>query len=194
MAISGHCREASLRNHIDCPSSVWVHVGLNKHLGFVEVIKADKDETLTWIGVIECRMSTLKSLKYSRRAIRRARHGALSGVPAILNNSIFSDALSGRPHQSQQPSFTAISYRAIFMFLWIRLSFIHKTHALSSLCSSRQVENSWVFISFNSAGFRWTFHFQILYLRQNLQANVSNSTCRTIPVCKQLQIVNFDGL
>ena len=64
-----------------------VHVGLNKHLGFVEVIKADKDETLTWIGVIECRMSTLKSLKYSRRAIRRARHGALSGVPAILNYS-----------------------------------------------------------------------------------------------------------
>ena len=23
---------------------------------------------------------------------------------------------------------------------------------------------------------------------------MSNSTCRTIPVCKQLQIVNFDGL
>ena len=133
MAISGHCREASLRNHIDCPSSEQ---------------------------------------------------------PRVFPD-IFSDALSGRPHQSQQPSFTAISYRAIFMFLWIRLSFIHKTHALSSLCSSRQVENSWVFISFNSAGFRWTFHFQILYLRQNLQENVSNSTCRTISVCKQLQIVNL---
>ena len=119
MAISGHCREASLRNHIDRPSSEQLRV-----------------------------------------------------FPDIL-----SDALSGRPHQSQQPSFTAISYRAIFMFLWIRLSFIHKTHALRSLFSSRQVENSWVFISFNSAGFRWTFHFQILYLRQNLQATL-----------------NFDGL
>ena len=41
-------------------------------------------------------------------------------------SDILSDSLSGRPHQLQQPSLTALSSRAIFMFLrdlWIRLSF-----------------------------------------------------------------------
>ena len=32
-------------------------------------------------------------------------------------SDILSDALNGRPHESQQPSFTALSSRAIFMFL-----------------------------------------------------------------------------
>ena len=52
-------------------------------------------------------------------------------------SDILSDALSGWPHQSQQLSLTALSSRVIFMFLRIsRLSFIHKTHALSSLFSN----------------------------------------------------------
>ena len=33
-----------------------------------------------------------------------------------------------RPHQSLQPSFMALSSRAIFMFRWIRLSVTRKTH------------------------------------------------------------------
>ena len=39
------------------------------------------------------------------------------------------------PHQSLQPSFTALSSRAIFMFRWVRLSLIHKTLVLNSLFS-----------------------------------------------------------
>ena len=48
--------------------------------------------------------------------------------------------VSGRPHQSLQPSFMALSSRAIFKFRWIRLSFIHKTHALNTLFSACHVK------------------------------------------------------
>ena len=44
-------------------------------------------------------------------------------------SDILSDTLSGNSHQSLQPSFAALSSRAIFMF---RLSFIQKTLALNS--------------------------------------------------------------
>ena len=50
-------------------------------------------------------------------------------------SGILSDALSGRQHRSQQLSFTALSSRSIFIFLWIRLLLIHKTYALSSTFS-----------------------------------------------------------
>ena len=78
-------------------------------------------------------------------------------------------------HQSQQPSLTMLSFqaRAFFMFQWIRLSFIHKTHASSSLFSNCLRKNLRAFISHNSVGFRWIFHFLL---------------------CKLWQIVNFDGL
>ena len=46
---------------------------------------------------------------------------------------ILSNASSGRPHRSQKAGFTALSYLAIFMLLWIRMSCIHKTHTISSL-------------------------------------------------------------
>ena len=52
-------------------------------------------------------------------------------------SDILSDALSGRPHQSLQPSVTALSPRAIFTFRWIRLSLIHKTLALNCLLATR---------------------------------------------------------
>ena len=48
--------------------------------------------------------------------------------------------MSRRPHQTKQPSVTALSSRAIFMFRWIWLSFIRKTHALSSLFSNCHVK------------------------------------------------------
>ena len=51
------------------------------------------------------------------------------------------------------------------------------------------------FMRHNSAGLHRTFHFQILYERlKKLQANGLNLTCRTISVCKLLQIVWFDGM
>ena len=60
---------------------------------------------------------------------------------------ILSDALSGRPHQSEQPRFTVLSSRAIVMFLRIRLSFIHKTQAWSSVLLVVMLKNSRVFMS-----------------------------------------------
>ena len=67
-------------------------------------------------------------------------------------SDILSHTLSGRPHQSQQPNFKALSSRAIFIFLCIRLSFLHKTQALSSLFSNCHVKNLRVFMSHNLAG------------------------------------------
>ena len=55
-------------------------------------------------------------------------------------SDILSDALSGRPHQSLQPSVTALSSRAIFIFRWIRLSLIYKTLALDCLFSTCHVK------------------------------------------------------
>ena len=106
-----------------------------------------------------------------------------------------------RPHQSLQPSFMALSSRAIFMFRWIRLSVTRKTHleqfygsVIISLFTVCHVKNLRVFVSHNSAGFYWTFHLHILYERlKELQAKVLHSTCQTIKVCKQLQSVDFDG-
>ena len=48
-------------------------------------------------------------------------------------SDILSDTLSGKSHQSLQPSFAALSSRAIFMFRWIRLSFIQK-HSPWTVC------------------------------------------------------------
>ena len=106
-----------------------------------------------------------------------------------------------RPHQSLQPSFMALSSRAIFMFRWIRLSVTRKTHleqfygsVIISLFTVCHVKNFRVFVSHNSAGFYWTFHLQILYeWLKELLAKVLHSTCQTIKVCKQLQSVDFDG-
>ena len=58
-------------------------------------------------------------------------------------SDILSDALSGK---SLQPSFAALSSRAIFMFRWIRLSFIQKTLALNSLFSTLSCEKTRVFL------------------------------------------------
>ena len=51
-------------------------------------------------------------------------------------SNILSIALSGRPPQSQQPGFFILPFWTIFMFLWIWLLFIHKTHTISSLFSN----------------------------------------------------------
>ena len=76
---------------------------------------------------------------------------------------ILLDVFGGRPHQSLQPSFKALSTRAIFMFRWIRRSFIHKTLALKSLFSTCYVTKDLrVFISHNLAEYYWTFYCQIL--------------------------------
>ena len=79
---------------------------------------------------------------------------------------------------------------------WIRLSFIHKTFALNSLFLLVMWKNLRVFMSHNSAEFRWTLILlsDSVLQTKKLQAKVWNSTCRTISVCKLLQNVNFDDL
>ena len=103
---------------------------------------------------------------------------------------ILPDALSERPHQSQQPNFTALLSRAIFMFPWIRPSFTYKTHTLSSLFSNCYVKKitcfsvprfGWISLNISLSGWK-TSGKSVKFDRQ------------TISVCELLQIVNFDGL
>ena len=72
-------------------------------------------------------------------------------------SDILPDALSGRPHQSLQPSFMALSSWTIFMFpgeFGCR-SFIK--HSLWTVCFLLVMwKNLRVFMSHNSAEFRWT--------------------------------------
>ena len=96
-------------------------------------------------------------------------------------SDIFSDASSGGPHQSLQPSFTVLSSRAMFMFRWIRLSFIPKTFALYTLFSTCHVKK---LACFYEPQFGWSsLNISLsdsVEETKNLQAKVLNSTCRAI--------------
>ena len=88
---------------------------------------------------------------------------AVLRVKKRASSDILPDALSGRPHQSLQLSFKTLSTKAIFMFRWIRRSFIHKTLALKSLFFYSLCDKDLrVFMSHNLAEYYWTFCFQIL--------------------------------
>ena len=89
--------------------------------------------------------------------------------------NIFSDALSGRPHQSLQPSFTALSSQVIFMF------------------SACHVKKNFPFYEpqFGRIWLSILLSDSVLETKK-LQAKVLNLTCRTIYVCKLLQNVKFD--
>ena len=110
-------------------------------------------------------------------------------------SDIYLDVLSWKPSQSQQLSFTELSSQAIFIFLWIRLSFIHKKHALSSLFCTHHVEK---LVSFYELQFSWiSLNISLsdsVLDTEKLQVKVSNLTCQTISIFKQLYVVNFDGL
>ena len=87
-------------------------------------------------------------------------------------------ALSGRSHQSLQPSVTVLSPRAIFMFLWIRLSFIHKTNALnkSKMCWIRPAELfQIVYFSRLWTLMRWHF-LQLLLVFFNISDYLNHSS------------------
>ena len=79
-------------------------------------------------------------------------------------SDILSDASSGKSHLSLQPSFAALSPRAIFIFRWIRLSFIQKTLALNSLFSTLSCEKTCVF-------WRWTLMVWHFWQLQSCTAN-----------------------
>ena len=88
--------------------------------------------------------------------------------------------------KSRQPSFTALSSREIFIFLWIRLSFIHKTHALSSFFFPVVTNKSLgVFVCRDSAGFHWIFHLQVLHVDQK-----ASGKCQIRPA-EVFQFVNY---
>ena len=73
-------------------------------------------------------------------AARSSWRSPVIAVKQASETDILSDVLSEKPHQSLQPRFAALSSRAIFMFRWIRLSFIYKTHALNTLFSACHVK------------------------------------------------------
>ena len=109
-------------------------------------------------------------------------------------SDILSVALSGRLHQSLQPSFTALSSRTIFMLRKIRLPFINKTHAWTVRCLifmgkklASFCEPQFGRISPNISLSDSTFE------TKKFQAKALNSTCRTMLVYKLSQNVNFDG-
>ena len=107
-------------------------------------------------------------------------------------SDIYLDVLSWRPSQSQQLSFTELSSQAIFIFLWIRLSFIHKKHALSSLFCTHHVEKLVCFyeLQISWVSLKISLSDSVLETKK-LQVKVSNLTCQTISICKQLHVVNF---
>ena len=109
-------------------------------------------------------------------------------------SDILSDALSGRPHQSLQPSVTVLSSRAISIFWWIWLSFIHETLASNCLFFTCHVKKLTCFYEpqFGRVTLNISLSDSVLETKK-LQAEVLNSTCRTIQVFKLLQNVNFDG-
>ena len=116
-------------------------------------------------------------------------------------SDILSDALSGKSHQSLQPSFAPLSSRAIFMFRWIRLSFIQKTLALHSLFSTLSYEKTCVFlwavffIFLFFIQLKFTEHFTSRFYTRDIETS-GKSVKFNLPnylVCKLSQIVNFDG-
>ena len=103
-------------------------------------------------------------------------------------SDILSDELSGRPHQSVQPSVTALSSRAIFMFRWIRLSFLHKTPSLNCLFSTCHVKKLVCFYEPRTI-LRVSLNISLsdsVLESKKIQAEVLNSTCRTVQVFKLL--------
>ena len=85
-------------------------------------------------------------------------------------SDILSDALSGKSHLSLQPSFAALSSRAIFMFRWIRLSFIQKTLALNSLFSTLSCEKTRVFL-WAIIRLKFTEHFTSRFCIRDLKTS-----------------------
>ena len=96
----------------------------------------------------------------------------------------------GRPHQSLQPSVTALSSRAIFMFRWIRLSFIHRTLALNCLFSTCHVKELACFYEpqFGRVSLNISLSDSVLETKR-LHGEVLNYSSFLL-----LQNVNFDGL
>ena len=127
---------------------------------------------------------------HHNEASLRNYYGRPSSEKIRARSDILSDALSGRPHQSLQPSVTALSSRAIFMFRWIRLSFIHKTLALNCLFSTCHVKELACFYEpqFGRVSLNISLSDSVLEIKI-LQAEVLNYSSFLL-----LQNENFDGL
>ena len=116
-------------------------------------------------------------------------------------SDILSDALSGKSHQSLQPSFAALSSRAIFMFRWIRLSFIQKTLALNSLFSTLSCEKTSVFL-WAIIRLKFTEHFTLRFCIRDsktfgqkcLIPPAELLSLQAIAECERWWFLNFDGL
>ena len=112
---------------------------------------------------------------------------------SLLWSDILSDAWSGRPHESQQSSFTMLSSRAIFMYLWIRLSLViqHTSCAVFFFVKELACFYEPQF-SRNSLNISLS-DYMLETKKKKIQEKGLNWTCQTNSVCKLLQYVNFDG-
>ena len=170
MAILSHRGKASLRNYIGRPSC--------------EQLRAWSD---ILSGALSGRLhhTCYLLIIYTKKASQKVKTDEILTACARYLQFV----LCTRVKTLQSASLTALLSWAVFMSLWILLSFIHKTHALSSLFSNCHVKR--VNPKPDSTE-HFTFRFYILETKK-LQAKVLKSTYQTVSVCKLLQIVNFDG-
>ena len=96
-------------------------------------------------------------LRHRSEASLRNYIGRPSSEKIRACSDILSDELRGKPHQSLQPSFRALSSRATLH--------VSGEFGWKSLFSTCHVKKLACFISHTSAEVHWTFQFQILYLR-----------------------------
>ena len=88
-----------------------------------------------WANMIMLKSIATRSSRLSLVITIKLASETTSATFRVKNKSLLwyhSDELSGKSHQSLQPSFASLSSRAIFMFRWIRLSVLQKTLALNS--------------------------------------------------------------
>ena len=108
-------------------------------------------------------------------------------------SDILSDSLSGRPHQSQRTSFTALWYRPCSSCSCGFDCRLFTSHMPRAVCLSCEKTSMFLWAKIRPD---FTEHFTCRFCikTETLRENVLNSACWTISVCELLQIVNFNGL
>ena len=150
---------------------------------------------------IEASLSLRSSVIAMKQALKLNRLPFEWTTKIFLWFDIFSDGVEWKATSDQQPSFTALLSRAIFMYSWIWLSlFIQHTSWAVCFC-----DRTCVFL-WTTIQSEFTEHFTFTLCirdkkkththththKKKLQEKVLNWTCQTNSVCKLLQIVNFD--
>ena len=115
-------------------------------------------------------------LRHRSEASLRNYIGRPSSEKIRACSDILSDELRGKPHQSLQPSFRALSSRAIFMFPVNSVEKFVFDLSCEKTCMFYQPHFGWSSLNISIS--------DSVSETKNLPAKVSNLTVRTIQVCK----------